>query len=636
MKYCIYHKHKHTRLLKRKKKARHIAQKRKKRRRALYLGQQVKMSSNRQRNTNSRRPTNSNQTAEDSTPPAEATLRNKDKYKWSYIQEKTLIQLFDEAVALDDYTLKNPSAIGREYMVDKFNRAFNMNITYNFFKNKLDEFKKSYKRWKTLMSFTGISVDPDTSMIYASEAWWKEREVGCKLTKSLNRKPPIFWEVMVRCFALHDVQSQSQHSARQRREELINTRLVDEEVDDGSDTDSGDRPQTQPQEMEEEEVYRVIVDDGTHHLNEDTNETVRRCHQRGRQNVQSSARRGTTSHRLGETSRVPLRGGSRGNRRRQSFETTIQDTIAGYTEFQRQSLQQLRPGAFDQENYDEWKKAEEIFLALSIPKGRFYWTCLNTLKELVFWRKYFLDIAGSIDEDKLQLLEAMTGVSRNNEDVPKQLGVDQSCGSSYSQQWGTPPTAQQWGTPPFSQQWGTPPNAQQWGTPPSVSRWGTPPNAQQWGSPQPTQQWGQPPNVQQWNTPSTSQQWGTPPNSQQWGPQPNISQWSTPPNASQCETPPNASQWGLSQNTSGWGISSNFQQGGPARTNPTTVQYGFSVGSEEESVRNAQENNAAVGTSPNDNAGHTSHTPRPGGLFNIWGTSININESHQNYSEDED
>lgn len=49
-----------------------------------------------------------------------------------------------------------------------------------------------------------------------------------------------------------------------------------------------------------------------------------------------------------------------------------------------------------------------------------------------------------------------------------------------------------------------------------------------------------------------------------------------------------------------------------------------------------QENNAAVGTSPNDNTGHISHTPKPGGLFNIWGTSININESHQNYSEDED
>ncbi|CAN7030585.1 unnamed protein product [Brassica rapa subsp. trilocularis] len=80
---------------------------------------------------------------------------------------------------------------------------------------------------------------------------------------------------MVRCFALHDFQSQSQHSARQRREELINTRLVDEEIDDGSATDS---------------------------------------------------------------------------------------------EFQRQSLQQLRPCAFDQENYDEWKKAEEKFLPLDIPK----------------------------------------------------------------------------------------------------------------------------------------------------------------------------------------------------------------------------------------------------------------------------
>ena len=43
--------------------------------------------------------------------------------------------------------------------------------------------------------------------------------------------------------------------------------------------------------------------------------------------------------------------------------------------------------------------------------------------------------------------------------------------------------------------------------------------------------------------------------------------------------------------------------------NPTTVQYGFSVGSEEESVMNTQENNAAVRTSQNYNA-DTSYTPR--------------------------
>ena len=63
-----------------------------------------------------------------------------------------------------------------EYMVEKFNLAFNMNITYRFFKNKLDEFKKSYKMWKFLMKSTGISVDPETSMIYTSPEWWDNHE----------------------------------------------------------------------------------------------------------------------------------------------------------------------------------------------------------------------------------------------------------------------------------------------------------------------------------------------------------------------------------------------------------------------------------------------------------------------------
>ncbi|KAJ4894684.1 Uncharacterized protein Rs2_21478 [Raphanus sativus] len=77
--------------------------------------------------------------------------------------------------------------------------------------------------------------------------------------------------------------------------------------------------------------------------------------------------------------------------------------------------------------------------------------------------QYFIDIAGSNNEDKLQLLEAMTGVTRNNEDVPKQLGSGQLFGSPHSgglssgspssvgnssransfQNWGAPPTTQQ-------------------------------------------------------------------------------------------------------------------------------------------------------------------------------------------------
>ncbi|KAF8113610.1 hypothetical protein N665_0047s0018 [Sinapis alba] len=265
---------------------------------------------------------------------------------------------------MNNYTLKNPSDAGREYMVDKFNKAFNMNITYVFFKNKLDE-----------------------------------------------------------------------------REELDNTNNGDEECEDGSDTHSGDIQQTQVhQTQEEDEVYRVIIYDDTH---------IRRGQPRIRLNTQLNVRRSGSGS------------GSRGD-------------------------------AFDQHNYEKWKKIEKIFFALNVLKGRFYWTCLSTLKELVFWRKYVLDIAGSHDEDKLQLLEAMTSVSRNNEDVPKQLGQCQSFGSPSSgfQQWGTSPNAQQCGTPPNVQQWRTPPNAQQWGIPPNAQQWGTPPNTQRWTTPPNAQQWG--------------------------------------------------------------------------------------------------------------------------------------------------
>ncbi|CAH2065336.1 unnamed protein product [Thlaspi arvense] len=163
-------------------------------------------------------------------------------------------QLFDEAMVMNNYTTKNPNPFGREYMVEKFNSAFNMNITY---------------------------VGPEISMIYASDAWWKEHELlRMQNNKGFQPTTPRFLGCDGAILT---------HSAGQRRRELINER---EDSLYGSDTDSG---------------------------------------------------------RFGGTSR-PSTGG---DRRRQSFETTIQDTIAGCTEFQRQSLQQLCLGAFDQNDYDE-------------------------------------------------------------------------------------------------------------------------------------------------------------------------------------------------------------------------------------------------------------------------------------------
>ncbi|KAL1212126.1 hypothetical protein V5N11_018725 [Cardamine amara subsp. amara] len=112
-----------------------------------------------------------------------------------------------------NYTLKDPSPLGREYMVEKFNLAFNMNIKYGFFKNKLDDFKKAYKKWREFMGSTGISVDPETSEIYASDEWWKPCELGCKITSKFNRKPLEFWDVMQCCLVLHNVSTQPQHSS---------------------------------------------------------------------------------------------------------------------------------------------------------------------------------------------------------------------------------------------------------------------------------------------------------------------------------------------------------------------------------------------------------------------------------------
>ncbi|KAG2247187.1 hypothetical protein Bca52824_086815 [Brassica carinata] len=108
----------------------------------------------------------------------------------------------------------------------------------------LDEFNKSYKMRKFLMKSTGISFDLVTSMIYASPAWWNNHEAGYRITKSFNRETPKFWDVIVRCFALHDVYSQPQYYVRQRRQETMNEGRADDSTHGNSDFkgDDNSRP----------------------------------------------------------------------------------------------------------------------------------------------------------------------------------------------------------------------------------------------------------------------------------------------------------------------------------------------------------------------------------------------------------
>ncbi|WZZ28360.1 hypothetical protein YC2023_011761 [Brassica napus] len=99
------------------------------------------------------------------------------------------------------------------------------------------------------MKSTGISVDPETSMIYASPEWWDNHEAT-----------PKFWDVMVRYFALHDVYSQPQYSARQRRKEIMNEGRADDSTHGNSYFKGGDMPDTEVLEIKEnEEVYRVKI-----------------------------------------------------------------------------------------------------------------------------------------------------------------------------------------------------------------------------------------------------------------------------------------------------------------------------------------------------------------------------------------
>ncbi|KAL1220272.1 hypothetical protein V5N11_005799 [Cardamine amara subsp. amara] len=97
--------------------------------------------------------------------------------------------------------------------------------------------------------------------------------------------------------------------------------------------------------------------------------------------------------------------------------------MTGFREFQRQRFAQLRPGAFDQNDFDEFTTARHIFEAMEVTKFSDFWCkCMHELQEDKFWRKYFIDKAESSNEEKLQFLEALTRCTRHSEKCEKRLG----------------------------------------------------------------------------------------------------------------------------------------------------------------------------------------------------------------------
>ncbi|CAF1932185.1 unnamed protein product [Brassica oleracea var. botrytis] len=514
------------------------------------------------------------------------SARRGDNFRWTPNRERVFIELYDRAIAMSDYRFKDPTPAARKFIVDKFNQEFNINVTYHFFTEKLDQLKRKYKKYKHLMkNSTGILVDLTTSVISASDSWWKDRE--------------------------------SQYSLHQRREELMNDGQNNDEGYYYSETYGGDMQHTQiPETQGNEEIPNS------------------RVQQRG------GLRRGSSSQRAAGNSQTSVKSGSQGSRRKQSFETTLTDTMTGFREFQRQSLQQLRPNSFDEDDYNEFDTAVKIFESMELPNDtNFYWACIHAFKEERFWPKYFIDRAERTTEDKLKFLQALTGYTRDSKFVGKRLESGQkfgspTCGqwSSGFQQWGTPPNPLQLGTPPSAPQWGPPPNATQWSSPSNVPQWGTPPNAPQWGRPPNAPQWSSSPNAPQWGTLHVPQ-WGAPQNSQQWGSPPSTQQWG-PTSA--------VPQWGSSPTTHQWGSS----QDAPQNIPPRNVQRGFSLETEVQTTTHEKEvhvsENVIRGVSPEfgfTNCASTSKASRPrrrGGLFNILGTErgLNLNETRENHQVD--
>lgn len=169
----------------------------------------------------------------------------------------------------------------------------------------------------------------------------------------MNREPPKDWDIKSCCFTVLDVGSQRQYSVRQRIAEIWN--------DHSPDGDNGDgwEPNEVSETQQNEEMYRVNIYDDSQASYEFTQEApeshspIQMLDRSGRQHSRaepSSSRR--TGSKGSSVSRIP--------RRRKKFKSTIQETMSSIRDFQRETYERLRPGAFDRIDFTEFERAVDI------------------------------------------------------------------------------------------------------------------------------------------------------------------------------------------------------------------------------------------------------------------------------------
>ncbi|EFH50800.1 hypothetical protein ARALYDRAFT_911138 [Arabidopsis lyrata subsp. lyrata] len=77
------------------------------------------MASNRRGNTNSFEEGNTSAHNQ-------ITARSEANFKWTYQRKRRLIELYAETLAMNNYSLKDPTPYGREFITRKFNEEFNI------------------------------------------------------------------------------------------------------------------------------------------------------------------------------------------------------------------------------------------------------------------------------------------------------------------------------------------------------------------------------------------------------------------------------------------------------------------------------------------------------------------------------
>ncbi|CAA7053687.1 unnamed protein product [Microthlaspi erraticum] len=156
--------------------------------------------------------------------------------------------------------------------------------------------------------------------------------------------------------------------------------------------------------------------------------------------------------------------------------------MASFREFQRQSIQQLRPNAFDQDDYNEFDVAVKIFESMELPNDTdFYWACIRVFREDAFWRSP--SSGGNNSWVRLQVVNGVLDFNNGHTTKCSTMGHTTKCSTmGHNTKCSTMGHTTKFSTMEHTNKYFTMGSTTKYPTvefTANAPRWGTPPNGQQ-------------------------------------------------------------------------------------------------------------------------------------------------------------